>query len=178
MPSLNWLRLLKVGIPLIGLVIAGLYLYSMGYKASTAHHEAEDNKEKLAMLSHIDQLKDRIASNAQKYNAQSAALSEKLAAAQAEHLSYIASLKSAYALRLRESGERAGIYERMSQASAAERASLAGHAAELDRALEEGRLLVGELRSTLAQRDQQLVVVGNELVNTRQLMEAEAAGDQ
>lgn len=94
-----------------------------------------------------------------------------LEAANALHADVLAADRIEYARRLRQHEARAAAFQRMSQADAAERERLASHAAELDRALAEGVGLVDELRHTLELRDQQLKLLGQQILADRQLME-------
>lgn len=75
-----------------------------------------------------------------------------------------------YAGRLRESTTRAGIYRKQAEGSASERDHLASHAAELDRALEEGRGLVRELWETVGLRDQQIQQLSKQIQADRALL--------
>lgn len=76
-------------------------------------------------------------------------VTRELQLSQDEHRQTLADSRNRFAQRLRSAEDRAVGYQRLSEASAAERTYLASHAAELDRSLEEGRQLVFELRQTL-----------------------------
>lgn len=58
-----------------------------------------------------------------------------------------------YADRLLNADKRASVYKRLSQSGESERIRLAEHAAKLDRSVEEGRSLLREQQSALAERD-------------------------
>lgn len=58
-----------------------------------------------------------------------------------------------YADRLLNADKRAGVYKRLSQSGESERIRLAEHAAKLDRSVEEGRSLLKEQQSAIAERD-------------------------
>lgn len=75
--------------------------------------------------------------------------------------------------RLLDSERRASAYANMSKADSAARERLASYATQLDRTVEEGRQLVGELTETIRLRDNQLNIIGKELENTRSLMNQE-----
>ena len=64
---------------------------------------------------------------------------------------------------MRNHQERAELYKRKAEGSEVERGSLASHAAELDRSLEEGRRVVKDLRTTVEQRDTELILLGTHL---------------
>ena len=74
--------------------------------------------------------------------------------------------------RLRQSDQRAATYAAQAQAGSDQCRSVAGHAAELDRSLEEGRGLVGELKEALGRRDDQLRLLGAQINNDRSLLDA------
>jgi hypothetical protein len=159
------------GLPVIILVIVAAAIYNYGSKQGAADVQAAWNADKLQHVLEVELLQERIASNESLHRAQTAAIADDLAQAEANYARQLASIEHSYALRLRNSADRGAIYERMSSAGAAERSYLASHAAELDRSLEQGRRLVGELRSTLIQRDEQLRRLGEQLHADRQLME-------
>ena len=58
-----------------------------------------------------------------------------------------------YADRLLNADKRASVYKRLSQSGESERIRLAEHAAKLDRSVEEGRSLLKEQQSAIAERD-------------------------
>ncbi len=86
------------------------------------------------------------------------------------HERTIAVITSDHDKRLRISEQRAKVFESMSKASAFEQASLASHAAQLDRSLEEGRQLVGEFGQTLKLRDGQIRLLGAQIQSDRKLI--------
>ncbi len=69
----------------------------------------------------------------------------------------------AHTVRVQQLETRERSYQRMSQASDSERRALADAATRLDRTLTEGRQLVEELRHTLALRDKQLKIIGEQI---------------
>lgn len=73
--------------------------------------------------------------------------------------------------RLRLSETRASVYQRQAQGGEAERRNLASHAAKLDRALEEGIEVVGELQELVGLRDHQLTQLGKQILADRLLLE-------
>ena len=70
---------------------------------------------------------------------------------------------------MRQSQERAKLYQRYSQADRVKQEYLARHAAELDRCIVEGREVVKELRATIELRDRQIVELSNYIKATREL---------
>lgn len=124
--------------------------------------------------------KDKIAELEKEYAALQAAhekrvedLTNDLESAEAVYRDSLASHEREFAQRLQQSQSRAGIYQRQAQGSSAERDRLAEHAARLDAALEEGRNLVKEYRTTLEQRDRTIRSLGIMLQNDRHLFNDE-----
>lgn len=102
---------------------------------------------------------------------ESARISDQLRKSETEHDQSLAALNADLAQRLRISTERAVVYQRQAEAGSDQCRGLASHAAQLDRSLEEGRGLVGELAATLRQRDEQLRLIGAQLTNDRLLLD-------
>ena len=82
---------------------------------------------------------------------------------------YISNLSGSLTDELRQSQERAKLYQRYSQADRVKQEYLARHAAELDRCIVEGRKVVKELRATIELRDRQIVELSNYIKATREL---------
>lgn len=101
---------------------------------------------------------------------ESTRIAEQLRKSEVQHEEAVAALNAERAQRLRLSAERASGYQRLAEAGPAERRGLASHAAELDRSLEEGRSLVGELAAALGQREQQLKLLGAQITEDRKLL--------
>ncbi|QYW02280.1 Rz-like spanin [Stenotrophomonas phage Philippe] len=97
-------------------------------------------------------------------------LTDELVAANTKHQAELARLDSDLRLRLRNSSERASVYQRQAQAGAVEQRALAEHAARLDAALEEGRALEQEYRSTLGQRDATIKALSDQIFSDRKLI--------
>lgn len=148
----------------------GWWIYDTGKDAGRAEVQAKWDDYKQARTKFETELKARIEVLQTQNQAAHLQANEDLADANQTYAGSIAALNSGYALRLRNSEDRVRQYQRLSQAGEAERASLASHTAELDRALEEGRLLVGELRATLGQRDATIKSLATILFSDRNLM--------
>ena len=78
-----------------------------------------------------------------------------------------------YSKRLLDSQSRAAIYRREAEAGAAQCLNLAGHTADLDASLEQGRDLVQQLRATLGQRDETVRSLGAILISDRKAVNSE-----
>ena len=118
----------------------------------------------------MDTLKDQYATLESKVRIDNQGNSDELAEKEKSHALTLARLNDEYAGRMQLSEQRASRYQRQAQGGAIEQANLARHAAELDRAVEEGRRLVAELAATLRQRDDQLRAVSQQLINDRSLL--------
>ena len=129
------------------------------------------NDEKQAQASAIKKLEQQIAA---KEDAHRAALEKNEADFNKKKGAYektIADIQLASAERVRKSDARAEVYRRKAEGSPSERDNLASYAAQLDRALEEGRSLEQEYRATLEQRDRELILLGNQIQEDRKLYE-------
>lgn len=97
-------------------------------------------------------------------------VADAIAQATEDHLIELSRLRSDYEHRLRQSEARADVYRRQAEGGAPERDDLASHAAQLDRQLEEGLHVVGELSALVEQRDRQLTQLGQQILNDRELL--------
>ena len=104
-------------------------------------------------------------------------LNDRIKEDKAAHDAAVAATTRDFVEQLRKSEGRAKTYADLSQASAAERAALADHAARLDASLEEGRYLVRELRQTLGQRDREIMTLGEHIQNVYQLIDKTGNND-
>lgn len=175
-----WLIVLKKLLPslvLVGLVLAlGYGVYRKGYGSGSADVRAEWELEVQAMREAHDQLVKEYAEREAAHRLENTRITHELSEARRTHDLVLAEQRSAYERRLLRSADRAAVYQRQAEAGAAECRSLAGHAAELDRALEEGRALVRELGETLGFRDQQVIRLGQQILNDRKLLAGDTNG--
>ena len=158
------------GLPVIIMVIALVMAYKVGSNSGADGVQADWDAAKLRHTQELAELESLNDEREAAHRRQSARYSEELALAERNHLLAMRDLERDFAERMRDSERRAAAYERMSGSGATERANLAGFAAQLDRSLEQGRLLVGELRSAVVQRDQQLQLLGEQLHADRRLI--------
>ena len=140
--------------------------YVAGQRDTQEQWDAERATYKKAM----DTLKDQYATLESKVRIDNQRNSDELAEKELSHAVILARLNSEYAGRMQLAEQRASRYQRQAQGGAVEQASLARHAAELDRTVESGRRLVAELSETLRQRDDQLRAVSQQLINDRKLL--------
>ena len=174
---MKWL--VKVGVPILivlGVILLlygiGVSIYSTGKQAGIDEVSKEWTQEKLAYQDEILRIKTLNAGLEQDFENREAEVNKELRNVKASYERTLASNASEHAARLRNHQERADLYERKAQGSEVERRGLASHAAELDRSLEEGRQLVQELRTVVELRDSQLTEVGQQLLQTRALLES------
>ena len=165
---MKWL--VKVGVPILivlGVILLlygiGVSIYSTGKQAGIDEVSKEWTQEKLAYQDEILRIKTLNAGLEQDFENREAEVNKELRNVKASYERTLASNASEHAARLRNHQERADLYERKAQGSEVERRGLASHAAELDRSLEEGRRVVKDLRTTVEQRDTELILLGTHL---------------
>jgi hypothetical protein len=140
--------------------------------------QSEWDAQKQAQTKAVDTLKAQYAQKELSHAQESQRAADALSSASEAHAKELDAVRSDYARSLQRSETRAAIYQRQATGGAAECRGLASHTAELDRSLEAGRSLVGELRATLELRDRQLVQVGQQLMADRKLFADSAEGSQ
>ena len=152
------------------LIGSGTYVYLCGkYDGKEVVQKKWDAEKKLYDTA-IAGLKDHYEMLEAANRTKTEELTHDLAEAQKNHDVAIANAQSDFDKRLLKSQARADYYKRMSEGGSLECRNLASHAAELDRSLEEGRLVVRELRETLGLRDKQLIALGDKLQADRKLL--------
>ena len=165
---MKWL--VKVGVPILialGVILLlygiGVSIYSTGKQAGIDEASKEWTQEKLAYQDEILRIKTLNAGLEQDFENRETEVNKELRNVKASYERTLASNASEHAARLRNHQERADLYERKAQGSEVERRGFASHAAELDRSLEEGRRVVKDLRTTVEQRDTELILLGTHL---------------
>lgn len=170
---ITW-ELVKRLLPWIVIIaLAGSIIWwvnNSAYNRGALSIQSQWDKEKEAHHKAIDALQDKYANLEAQARIQNQRNSDELAEKEKSHALTLARLNVEYAGRMQLSEQRANRYQRQAQGGAVEQANLARHAAELDRAVEEGRRLVAELAATLRQRDDQLRAVSQQLINDRKLL--------
>ena len=154
------------------LVIGSLiwWVSHTSYVAGQRDIQEQWDAERATYKKAMDTLKDQYATLESKVRIDNQRNSDELAEKELSHAVILARLNSEYAGRMQLAEQRASRYQRQAQGGAVEQASLARHAAELDRTVESGRRLVAELSETLRQRDDQLRAVSQQLINDRKLL--------
>ena len=168
--KIPWSLIVRFGLPAL---VAGFLIFKViGFFIDVGEKNVQTkwDADLRARGEMIAKLKDKIAGLETQHRMETDAIRNRLADAETSHARELATLRGSYTLRLRESEDRAGIYLRLSEAGATQRANLASYAAQLDRSVVEGRQVVEELRATVVQRDRQLIALGEQLHADRRLI--------
>ena len=153
----------------LSMALTGYMIWDAGFDSGSQSVQAKWDADKEAQRKAVDALQGKYANLEAQNRVQNQRNSDELAEKETAHAAALARLNAEYAGRMQLSEQRAGRYQRQAQGGAVEQANLARHAAELDRAVEEGRRLVAELATTIRQRDDQLRAVSQQLINDRNL---------
>ena len=152
------------------LIGSAVFVYNKGVTSGEESTQKKWDAEKKLYDTAIAGLKDHYGMLEAANRTKTEELTHDLAEAQRNHDVAIANAQSDFDKRLLKSQARADYYKRMSEGGSIEYRNIASHAAELDRSLEEGRLVVRELRETLGLRDKQLIALGDKLQADRKLL--------
>lgn len=169
--GVNWVKVFIVFgvIALACWIIATIY--NKGYSSGSSAVQADWNKDKAVQQEALFQASEKLRLQEQRHRQESQDISHDIAEATSHYETIVASLNDEYGRRLLVSEQRASLYQSQAEAGAAQCRSLASHAAELDRSLEEGRRLVQEFGSTLELRDSQLRALGAQILADRKVIE-------
>lgn len=163
---------------LAGLVIyLGSQVYNHIYESGQNSVQVKWNKEKAKQASVIKELQAKYDKLESKHIQETERIKHELNQSNEKYQYALSRVKSDYNIRLQTLSQRADKYQRLAQAGTAECGSLAGITTEFDRTLERGRSLVRELRETLGFRDEQLILVGSQLLSDRALLEKAGEND-
>ena len=152
------------------LFLLGSWIYNSGSKYGASVVQAKWDSAKEQDRQKIDDLKQEYDDKEEAHRTENRMITHELAEAQKSYEVALAEQRAEYDRRLQLSSNRAAIYQRQAESGAAQCRSLASHAARLDQTLEEGRSLVRELRDTLGLRDRQLILLGQQILNDRVLL--------
>lgn len=147
-----------------------VWAYSSGKAAGTSETQELWNKEKTAYALAIDVARKKLEAEQQAHAATSTSIDKRLLELERDGDAELRRLNRDYTDRMRNSEARAAEYQRQAQGTPDQCSRLASHAAELDRSLEQGRLLVGELQTVIGQRDAQLKLLGEQIITDRELI--------
>lgn len=170
MLSSPWFTVAKFAVPALFLTGGAFWVADSLIDHGKAKVQEKWDADVQAHEDEIERLKNEIAQKERAHRAAIQEVKDRLGSAELRYAADLATLRGSYAGKLRESEDRAAVYERLSEAGATERANLASYAAQLDRSLVEGRQVVGELRATVVQRDSQLRALGEQLRADRELI--------
>lgn len=167
---------LKIARLLLALLVLGL-LFWAGRLAYTAVQDsgkrivqAQWDEQRKRDAAAAQEIQDKLRTTEEKHRKVQQGVADAIAQSTQEHLTELSRLRTDYERRLRQSEARANVYRRQAEGGAPERDDLAGHAAQLDRQLEEGLLLVGELAALVEQRDREVTLLGQQILNDRELL--------
>lgn len=152
------------------LFLLGSWIYNSGSKYGASIVQAKWDSAKEQDRQKIYDLKQKYDDKEETHRAKNQRINHELAEAKRAYEVALAEQRAEYDRRLQLSSNRAAIYQRQAESGAAQCRSLASHAARLDQTLEEGRSLVRELRDTLGLRDRQLILLGQQILNDRVLL--------
>ena len=168
---------LKIARLVLALLVLGVLFWSgrAAYLAAQAsgmklvQEQWDEQRRKDAEVSR--QIQDKLRTVEESHRRVQQGVADAIAQANEDHLTELSRLRSDYDRRLRQSEARADVYRRQAEGGAPERDDLASHAARLDRQLEEGIHVVGELSALVEQRDRQLILLGQQIKADRELLE-------
>lgn len=166
-----------VAVSVLVAVLIGGTAFHYGKQSGESAVQSKWNQEKQETAEEVNRLQAVISNQEEKHRIENGTINKRLTDAKTTYDSELARLSGVYAQRLRDSQSRTQVYQRLAEGGATERDRLASHAAELDRSLEQGRQLVGELRITLGQRDEQIRALSQQIVNDRNLFSNAGSND-
>lgn len=156
-----------ISLVLVGILFGGVY--SLGSNHGEAKIQVLWDADKGRQRDAIKAVEDDYKGKEALAIAENLKISKQLREANESYKATLAQYQFDYSKRLHAAEGRAGLYKRQADGTAAERGSLASYAAELDRSIEEGRLVVRELRATIGQRDSQIAALSAQIVSDRKL---------
>ena len=157
---------------LLFLALVGVLIWRIdhnGFERGKNYIQTAWDSEKKEAAEELTKLKEEKAKHEAEHRDADKEIADALANAEKDHAVAIAEQQREHDRRMRASEGRAAYYRNMSQAGSAQCSDLAGHATELDRALEGGRDLVERLRTTLGLREQQIQSLSDQINNDRKL---------
>lgn len=155
------------------LVAAGIFFFGswVGCEQGKQRIQLQWEQDKRAARELYDQLKLMYGEQEVLHRMEMEKISHELVEAKKDHENAVAGLRSDFDQRLLQSESRAASYRRQAEAGTSACRDLASHAARLDRSLEEGRGLVREFGETLRLRERELILLGDQILNERKLLE-------
>lgn len=165
------LKLLKWFGPPVAALLVALTVYAFGYNEGVDVTQSKWDAAKQTQQREDARIEGEIAQREREHAQDVSDLQTQLNEADTVMELRIADISASYSQRLHLSEARAARYQQMAATDPAQCRSLASHATELDRTLEQGRSLVQELGATLEQRESQIKVLGAQILADRKLMD-------
>lgn len=168
---MNWLSILKIAGPAFVVAFVGWMLFSFGSSHGQHLVQAKWDAQKAVDAEALIAEKANNERDETAHRAEDRKIADELVAAKETASAAIADARASTGQLRNDQAKRELVYRTQAEAGAVERANLASHAAELDRALTEGVGLVQELNATLELRDGQIRGLAAQIRNDRQLIE-------
>lgn len=144
-------KLLALSLFLVTGLAACTLIYSFGSDRGAAKVQAKWDKATKLHEEAIKKLKSEFSAKETAHEAKTKEVESELLQANARHEADSRNAAMRFVDRLRKSEERSRIYQHQAERGPAQCQSLAAHAGQLDKSLEEGRGVVQELRLALGQ---------------------------
>ena len=157
--------LISRGWPYLLVVVLGATIYFWGNSNGQSTVQKKWDDQNIEDQKAMQKLQDKYNALQRNHSYEVGLLTSRLQTAESNYASELARVSSDYNSRMQQSERRASVYKRQAEAGTFECRSLASHAAELDRSLEEGRRVVKDLRTTVEQRDTEIKLLGTHLKN-------------
>lgn len=157
---------------IIGLVVVICLggAYSLGYSSGSNDKQLEWDEDIQSYQQKVRELTEQLKNQEKEYRAENTRILLELNNAKKDYEKSVAVLNANYSDRLREYEARAKIYESQAQSGKSQCRNLASYTTKLDKCLTEGRELVKELSRIIELRDNQLRLLGEQIVNERELI--------
>lgn len=144
-------------------------IHSDGYDKGMQAVQQKWDTDKETTRIEVAKLKTEYDLREQGHRLENTRVTHELAESQKNYELDISTLGSKYEHRLLLSKQRADSYKRQAEGGTAVCRDLASHTTRLDSSIEEGRSLVQELGTTIRLRDNQIISLGNQILNDRKL---------
>lgn len=164
------LKALLAAVGAIAFTAIIIWAYTSGKAAGSSETQDLWNKEKTAYALAINDARSKLEAEQTAHAQTSAGIDARLLELERDSGAELRRLNRDFTDRMRNSEARAAQYQRQAQGTPDQCSRLASHAAELDRSLEQGRHLVGELQAAIGQRDAQLKLLGEQIITDRELI--------
>lgn len=148
-----------------------LWVYALGHAAGESKVQTKWDIQKANYERAINNAQTELRLATERHDKASAGIEHDLAQLGRVHDDRIGALRREHADRLRLSEARADRYRAAADGGTTQCLNLASYAAELDRALEEGISLAGELEATIGRRDAEVKLLAKQILTDRELLD-------